>query len=181
VTDAEKARTAGMFDQLSSTYGEIVPFFSYFGERLVAAAGVAEGAAVLDVASGLGACLLPAAAIVGEDGRVVGVDISGEMVDALNRAIETSGCRNANVQLMDAEALRFADDSFDSVTCAFAVFFFPDRVRALSEFARVLKPGGTVALSTFADETLGYRWFADVIAPSFLKNPLPFRNGHTCG
>ena len=116
MTDAEKERTAGMFDQLSSTYGEIVPFFSYFGERLVAAAGVAEGDAVLDVASGLGACLLPASAMVGEDGRVVGIDISREMVHALNRAIETSGCRNANVQLMDAEALRFTDDSFDRVT-----------------------------------------------------------------
>ena len=173
VTKAEKARTAEVFNQVSSTYGEIVPFFSYFGERLVAAAHVTDGHQVLDVASGLGACLLPAARVVGHTGRVVGIDISSEMVNNLNRAIEASAVRNANARLMDAEALEFADDSFDVVTCAFAVFFFPDRVGALLEFARVLKPGGTVALSTFGDETLAYPWFADVVAPFLPEGPSP--------
>lgn len=172
-SESEKARTATVFDQVSSTYDDIVPFFSFFGERLVAAAGVAEGHEVLDVASGLGACLLPAAAIVGNNGRVVGIDISREMVDNLNRAVEAFGFRNANAELMDAEALQFADDSFDVVTCAFAVFFFPNRVRAFSEFARVLRPGGTLALSTFGDETLAYPWFGDVVAPFLPEGPSP--------
>ena len=65
---------------------------------------------------------------------------------------------------MDAEALTFEDCSFDAVTCTFAVFHFPDRVRALAGFARVLKPGGTIAFSTFANDSLGYPWFGDVVA-----------------
>jgi ubiquinone/menaquinone biosynthesis C-methylase UbiE len=161
--DDAKSATARMYDVLSSSYNQIVPFFTYFGERLVAAAGIGEGDRVLDVATGQGACLIPAAAAVGPDGEVVGIDISEQMIDVLNRSIDDAGLRHVRVQLMDAEALKFDGGSFDAVTCAFAVFHFPDRMAALAGFARVLKPGGTIAFSTFANDSLGYPWFGDVV------------------
>lgn len=169
MNDDAKFATARTYDVLSSSYNQIVPMFTHFGERLVAAAGIGEGDRVLDIATGQGACLIPAAGAVGPSGAVVGIDISEQMVDVLDRSIDSAGLRHVEVQLMDAEALTFAHGSFDAVTCAFAVFHFPDRMRALAGFARVLKPGGTIAFSSFANDSLGYSWFDDVVA-SFLAD-----------
>ena len=49
---------------------------------------------------------------------------------------------------MDAEKLEFPDNSFDFVFCGFALFFFPSILKAVSEFKRVLKPGGRLVVST---------------------------------
>jgi len=162
--DEAKSRTARMYDLLASSYNHIVPFFTDFGEQLVAEASVQEGERVLDVATGQGACLIPAAAAVGPTGAVVGIDISAGMIEVLDRSINAAGLRQVDVELMDAEALTFEDCSFDVVTCAFALFHL-DRVRVLPGFARVLKPGGRAAFSTFDNDALGYPWFAEVVAP----------------
>jgi O-methyltransferase/aklanonic acid methyltransferase len=171
--DDANSATARTYDVLASSYNRIVPFFTYFGERLVAAAGISEGDRVLDVATGQGACLLPAAAIVGPGGAVVGIDISAQMIDALKRSIDHAGLRHVRVQLMDAEALTFDDGSFDALTCAFAVFHFSDRARALAGFARVLRSGGKIAFSTFSNDSLGYPWFGDVVADFLPDDGVP--------
>jgi len=107
------------------------------------------GARVLDVAAGTGASLVPAAERVGPDGRVVGVDIAPGMVARLNEVIAINRLVNAEALLADGEQLPFEDGSFDAVLCGFGLFFFPDPLRALREFARVIRSGGTVGLSTF--------------------------------
>jgi len=172
MVDDVKSRTAQMFDAMSSSYDAIVPFFAEFGELLVDAAGVEPGDRTLDVATGTGACLIPAARAVGDRGVAVGIDLSEGMLEQLRRASRAAGLEHVRVELMDAEHIEFPDESFDVVTCAFAVFLFPDRPRALGEFARVLRPGGTVAFSTFANDALGYPWFAEVVAP-FLPDDGP--------
>ena len=173
MADDVKAGVARMYDAMASTYNQIIPWHTYFGERLVEAAGVSEGHHVLDVATGQGACLIPAAAAVGASGLVVGIDLSREMLDVLDQSIAEAGLEHVRTELMDAEALQFEDRSFDVVTCAFAVFFFPDRPRAVGEFVRVLKPGGTVAFSTFANDSLGYPWFGDVARPFLPDDGIP--------
>lgn len=55
----------------------------------------------------------------------------------------------AEVLLMDAEVMSFADRTFDALFCGFGVMFFPNVEQALSEFFRVLKPSGTLAISTW--------------------------------
>src|SRR5215204_3054434 len=162
--DDAKSTAARMYDLLASSYNHIVPFFTDFGEQLVVEARVQDGERVLDVATGQGACLIPAAAAVGPTGAVVGIDISEGMIEVLDRSINSAGLSQVEVELMDAEALTFEDCSFDVVTCAFALFHL-DRARVLAEFARVLKPGGRVAFSTFDNDALGYPWFAEVVAP----------------
>jgi O-methyltransferase/aklanonic acid methyltransferase len=154
-----------LFDEMSDTYDQIIPVHAYFGERLVIAAGVTEGDHVLDVGTGHGACLIPAARIVGQHGRATGIDLSHEMIERLNQAIDGAQLRHVDARHMDAEDLHLPDGSFDVVLGAFVLFFFADRMRALSQCFRVLKPGGTIALSTFANDSLGYPWFAEVIAP----------------
>jgi ubiquinone/menaquinone biosynthesis C-methylase UbiE len=171
--DNAKATTARLNDLLALSYNQVVPFFTYFGEKLVSAAGIGEGDRVLDVATGQGACLIPAAETVGSGGAVVGIDISEQMIELLERAIADAGLRHVQVQLMDAEALTFDAASFDALTCAFAVFLFPDRARALAEFAKVVKPGGTIACSTFPNDSLGYPWFSDVVADFLPEDGIP--------
>jgi SAM-dependent methyltransferase len=65
---------------------------------------------------------------------------------------------------MDAEEMAFADASFDVLTAAFVLFFLPDPERAVAEFRRVLRPGGTVAVSTWAEDDPRWDWEDDLIA-----------------
>lgn len=172
--EQEKARIAGVFDRASATYGQVGPgYFAYFGQRLIERAGLAPGMRALDVACGRGAALFPAAHAVGATGSVIGVDLSEGMVAATNAEIASRGLLNVTAQVMDAEHLAFPDATFDALTCGFALFFMSER-DALAEFRRVLRPGGTLAISVWAPvvpssaEAARWRWHDD-----WLKRYLP--------
>jgi O-methyltransferase / aklanonic acid methyltransferase len=164
LTENMKANVVASFDHMARTYDRVLGLHGRFGERLVALAGVAAGDVVLDVACGRGASLFPAASAVGESGRVEGIDLSAEMVRLALAGIDERRLANATAQVMDAESLQFDDGTFDVVLCGFALFFFPDRERAFAEFARVLKPGGIAAMSSFADGAYGYPWFDELLS-----------------
>lgn len=160
-----KQNLSEMFTRVAPTYDRVGPrFFSQFGRRLVELARVQKGARVLDVATGKGAILFPAAKAVGPQGHVTGVDLSTAMVDELAPEVRREGLGNIDLRRMDAEHLEFPDASFDQVFCGFAIFFFPDLDRALSEMVRVLKPGGRIAVSTW-DHAFHeqWRWFDDLV------------------
>ena len=122
---------------------KIGPFKSL--EKLIAAAGLQRGDRVLDVATGTGIVAIEALKKVGNDGRVVGIDIS---TGPLAIAKRTAGNTN-NLQFleMDAEDLKFPDGSFDVVLSEFALMFFPDSQKALREMKRVLIRNGRIAVS----------------------------------
>jgi SAM-dependent methyltransferase len=122
--------------------------FAYYGPRLVGAVGVEPGQRVLDVASGRGAVLFPAAERVGATGHAEGIDLAEGMVQATNADAERRGL-TVRVRQMDAEHLDFPDASFDRVLCGFGIMFLPDQARGLAQFRRVLKPGGRLGLSTW--------------------------------
>jgi SAM-dependent methyltransferase len=119
----------------------------------VAAADLPRGAKVLDVACGRGACLYPALESVGPEGFVTGIDLAPGMVEALGADLAARGVANADVRVGDAEALDIPSGSFDAVLAGFMIFFCPDPDRVLAEFARVLRPGGVVALTIFDGDT----------------------------
>jgi ubiquinone/menaquinone biosynthesis C-methylase UbiE len=147
-TAGRKVQIRTLFNTIAPDYDAGPGCFAHFGRRLVAAAGIAPGQHVLDVASGLGAVLFPAAEQAGPTGAVTGIDLSDEMARAANAAAERRGL-SARVRVMDAENLDFPDAAFDRVLCGFGVMFFPDQIRALSEFRRVLKADGLLAVSTW--------------------------------
>jgi hypothetical protein len=120
------------------------------GERLTRRAfeliELTSGDRLLDVASGGGATAMLAA---GESGcEVVGVDYGAAAVAGANEAAAELGLGGrVNFVEADAEQLPFAADEFDAVICECSLCTFPDKSRAVSEIARVLRPGGRLALA----------------------------------
>lgn len=114
--------------------------------RLIDALKVGPGGIVADVASGLGASAIQLALEAGCD--VIGIDLSPESTEAGGRAAAVAGL-SARVLFVvgDAEALPLADASVDGVLCECALCTFPNKAAAAREFARVLRPGGRLALS----------------------------------
>jgi len=144
----------GIFSRAAAKYDRVGPrVFSHFGERLVEWAHLGSGARVLDVAAGRGAVLYPAGKQVGPRGRVIGTDLSSDMVRQTTAEIHSAGLQNIEFHQMDAEQLQFPDASFDAVLCGFGLWFFPHPQRALQEFLRVLKPGGCLGLTTWAEDS----------------------------
>lgn len=163
---AAKAMVADTFSAAAPTYDEVIDFFGPFGRSLVAAADLRPGQTVLDVACGRGACLLPALEAVGPDGRVLGIDLAPGMVEALAADLAASGVANAEVRVGDAESIDLPDASVDAVTAGFMIFFCPDPDRVLAELHRVLRAGGTLALSTF-DGDVPSGWVRQVASELF--------------
>jgi SAM-dependent methyltransferase len=121
-------------------------------ERLVELTGLRNGQAVVDVGCGTGHATVAAAQAVGPQGRVVAVDMSAEMCERARRKV--SGLSTVEVRQGDGAALALPAGSFDAVICASALYTFPDLPAALSEWERVLKPGGRVAFSTIGAGSL---------------------------
>lgn len=167
VTPAEyKADIMVLFNSVASRYDQVGPaFFTAVGRALVERVEVAPGAAVLDVACGRGAALIPAAQHAGSNGRVVGVDISERMIAALGTQFGGLGLSNVELRLMDAEELAFAAAAFDRALCSMSLPFFPRPERALSEMYRVLKPGGRLAVSVFHRDDPWWAFIARLARP----------------
>jgi len=111
--------------------------------RLPAIAGLTGAEEVLDVATATGHTAL---ALAPHARRVVGVDLTPEMLDIARRQAERRGISNVAFALADAEALPFADRAFDVVTCRIAAHHFPAVDRFCREAARVLRPGGRLVV-----------------------------------
>jgi SAM-dependent methyltransferase len=112
-------------------------------EPLLAAASVGAGTRVLDVATGPG---WVAAGAAERGASVVGVDIAEAMIARARSAHPELDFRRA-----DAHELPFADAFFDAVVANLAVMHLARPERAIAEFARVLRPGGRLALTAWAD------------------------------
>ena len=118
---------------------------AYFMPFLLRAARLAPGMQVLDIATGTGLSAEAALAVVGPAGHVTAADISPAMAERARKRFEKAP--NVSVSVEDGQALSFPDESFDAVLCNLGLMFFPDPVRGLSEFRRVLRRGGRAAVS----------------------------------
>jgi ubiquinone/menaquinone biosynthesis C-methylase UbiE/uncharacterized OsmC-like protein len=107
------------------------------------------GERVLDVACGTGLVSLRLAAGVGEQGCVVGTDISERMVEAASSIASKRNIRNVQFWRHDAEALPFPDGSFDAAVCALGLMYVPDPVRAMREMRRLVNSDGRVAVAVW--------------------------------
>jgi ubiquinone/menaquinone biosynthesis C-methylase UbiE len=119
--------------------------------KMVECVSLQPGARVLDVACGTGLVAFPAAQAVGPSGRVVGVDLSGQMIDLARRRAKTQKVSNVDFTRMDAENLALPDASFDVALCALGLMYLPDPERAVREMRRVLRPGGRLGVAVWGE------------------------------
>ena len=118
--------------------------FGAWGPVVCAAAALAPGHRVLDVACGTGALAPAALERVAPDGSVSGLDASSDMLAVARRERPLVAWHAGR-----AESLPFADASFDRVVSQFGLMFFDDRTAALREMRRVLRPGGRIAVAVW--------------------------------
>lgn len=109
--------------------------------------GIEEGQTVLDLGSGAGLDLIIAAKRVGPSGKVIGVDMTDEMLLRAQRNIYQAGVENAEVRKGIIEALPVGDGEVDWVVSNCVINLSPEKETVFAEIARVLRPGGRISVS----------------------------------
>jgi SAM-dependent methyltransferase len=132
----------------SGDYAIVGTTLQIVGEQLCEALDIRSGQKVLDVAAGNGNATLAAAR------RWCDVVSTDYVPSLLERGRLRAGAEGLPIEFMeaDAEALGFADATFDVVVSTFGVMFTPDQDRAAAELARVCKPGGKIGLANWTPE-----------------------------
>jgi ubiquinone/menaquinone biosynthesis C-methylase UbiE len=118
---------------------------THFIPILLRAAHVAPGMCVLDIATGTGLAAEAALGVIGAAGHVTAADVSPAMVEKARQRLDN--VKNVSLAVEDGQALTYPDESFDAVVCSLGLMFFPDPLRGLTEFRRVLRPRGRAAVS----------------------------------
>lgn len=138
--------------------------FQEWAPRVAEAAAVGPGNHVLDVACGTGVLLCACAERVKPDGETTGLDRNEGMLAVAKRKLP-----EAVWKLGMAEELPFQDQSFDRVVSQFGLMFFEDRVTALNEMWRVLRPGGRIAVAVWGslEDTPGYAAMTNLLRSLF--------------
>ncbi|MDA0302497.1 MAG: methyltransferase domain-containing protein, partial [Chloroflexi bacterium] len=126
----------------------VAPVMASFVDHAVERAAVGPGSSLLDVACGTGFVARRASAVVGDSGRVVGLDLNAGMLSMARRATIDLPFRFEWAEA-SAQQIPYESGEFDAVICQQGLQFLPDRTAAIAEMARVLRPGGRLVVTFF--------------------------------
>ncbi len=121
--------------------------FEQYAAEAIAASKLKPGASVLDVACGPGTLALM---LADQAGHIHGIDFSPAMLAIFQKHIERNGHSNIVLHCGDAQTLPYPDARFDAAFSLFGLMFFPDRSKGFAEIYRTLKPGGSIAVTSWA-------------------------------
>ena len=165
----KKEKVREMFDNIAPSYDKLNHVLSMNVDKLWrrhALREIVDGSAqrILDVACGTGDSTISIARAAGEGSTVTGVDISEGMMALVEGKAKKAGVEDRiDLKVADGEALPYEDGAFDRVTCAFGIRNFEHKEKGLSEFLRVLKPGGkAVILELSVPQNRLVRWAYDL-------------------
>ena len=151
--DGLRAHLRGMWSAVAAGWGEHAEYVDARGEAvtesMLAESKPQSGERVLELACGAGGLGLAAAALVAPDGEVVLSDVVAEMIAIAAARARTLGVENVGTRQLDLEGIAEPDESYDIVLCREGMMFAPEPERAASEIARVLRPGGRVAVAVW--------------------------------
>jgi len=148
-----KQRVTSVFEAIASGYDNPpMQFFAFAADRTVSELNLKPGQYVLDIATGTGAVASRCAQAIIPGGQVLAIDLSEAMMSKARLKANHLGLTNIEFIKMDADRLEIVDDYFDYSICAFGLFFIPDMGKALYQWKRVVKPGGTVLFTSFSDQ-----------------------------
>jgi ubiquinone/menaquinone biosynthesis C-methylase UbiE len=147
--DEHKQKVIAAFDMASEGYDcSGLRFFVESASWLIKNMKLRGDENLLDIATGTGNVAIAAAQEL-RNGNVTGIDLSEKMLQkAVNKAREMN-LRNVTFKHCDIEDMGFDDNIFDAVCCAFGLFFLPNMENGLKCIAKVLKPGGLLAITSF--------------------------------
>lgn len=146
-------------------------------EKLCASIGIPAGARVLDIGCNVGHAALHAAiAAARRQAKVTAIHLREPMLERARARAEFEGVAE-DIEFMhaDAAAMPFADASFDYVVSTLGAVFLPDQEGAAKEMARVLRPGGILALTAFTHQSLPSQVY-DMFGRLFPHGPRPQRH-----
>ena len=146
----------GVWDQMAGVYlQEIDTRFGPIIELMLNRAKIDSAETILDLGTGTGSVAIIAATMIGPDGRIIGVDISPEMLDKARARVQALSLTNVEFAEGRAEAIPAENDSLDAVLASLSMMYVIDRGGAAREIARVLRPGGRFIAAVWAgpDET----------------------------
>lgn len=118
-------------------------------DDLLIAGNIGRGTRVLDAACGTGIVARRAVGVVGPGGRVAALDLNEGMLRVAERCARDEGAAGIAWHRSDITRMPFPDGEFDTVLCQQGLQFFPDKTAALREMARVLAPGGRLAVAVW--------------------------------
>ena len=142
------------FDDGAADFERLAPsLWNPMGNALVAAAEIGLGESILDAGCGTGATTIPAAQYAGPGARVHGVDLSAAMLTLAQAKASTLSLENVSLFQGDVTAWT-SDEPYDVVLAAYSIFFLPDMDAGAAHLVSMLRPGGRLAVSTWAEGSL---------------------------
>ena len=137
-------------------------------------ADICEGDVVLDLGSGAGIDVLLAAQLVSESGRVIGIDMTPEMIEKARKNAEEAEAKNVEFRLGEIESMPVEDESVDWIISNCVINLAPDKDLVFREAYRVLKPGGKLLVSDIVANHLP-QWLRSTISnwASCISGALP--------